>query len=479
MLMAFDFNHLILVSLLSSVRIGGFGHIYNLILAIGLSILSSITVGFSILSSITVGFSIFSSIAIGLRILGIIAVGLRILDIIAIGLSNLGIIAVGLRILDSIIVGLNISGVLVVSISVSVCQWLIVRSVNLRLALFNNPVDVPFLILTLDNIGKAVQLVVQPCSANILVVAPEGVDRAALFCSGWNVPCHDVVDPADGLADVSVDPRGACLSTAHSPGHDTCLDVAAVSPGTDEGAATVSFTGVFTRLSPGTEEGVVETESLAEAGLAKFGLTSGVVHNGKVDLFQDDLVIAIFSKLVLAPTSGETCATNKILKFKVLLWFWKTDRIDVEIHDEVLSSEEDSKIVEKSPSKILWMNIESIDISVLVWIRLVLGLRVPFSTSNFQGCSQGPSVTNILVNAVSCREYGTIRDQGCTADKVVDGRWVSSAVPISDLLNLFSQQGAHVGPLANLRLKLIESGDPGAESIEVSLAPHVRPAPLL
>merc|ERR1719150_1420595 len=239
MLMAFDFNHLILVSLLSSVRIGGFGHIYNLILVIGLSILSSITVGFSIFSSIAVGLSILGIIAIRLSILGIIAVGLRILDIIAIGLSNLGIIAVGLSILDSIIVGLNISGVLVVSISVSVCQWLIVRSINLRLALFNNPVDIPFLILTLDNIGKAVQLVVQPCTANILVIAPEGVNCAALFCSSRNVPCHDVVDPADSLADVSVDPRSACLSTAHSPGHDTGLDVAAVAPGTDEGAASV------------------------------------------------------------------------------------------------------------------------------------------------------------------------------------------------------------------------------------------------
>merc|ERR1719447_826781 len=135
MLMAFDFNHLILVSLLSSVRIGSFGHIYNLILAIGLRILGSIAIGLSILCSVTVGFSIFSSIAVGLCILGSVAIGLSILG--------------------TIIVGLYISGVLTVRISVSISQWFIVRSIvlgNLRLALFNNPVDVPFLILTLNNI---------------------------------------------------------------------------------------------------------------------------------------------------------------------------------------------------------------------------------------------------------------------------------------------------------------------------------------
>jgi hypothetical protein len=65
-----------------------------------------------------------------------------------------------------------------------------------------------------------------------------------------------------------------------------------------------------------------------------------MLNHRQVNLFQDNLVLTLCAKLILAPTSGKTG-----LEVKLLSRLWQADRVNVRIENKVLLGEKQGKVV--------------------------------------------------------------------------------------------------------------------------------------
>merc|ERR1719323_2602833 len=188
-------------------------------------------------------------------------------------------------------------------------------------------------------LSESGDLVVKPGAAHIAGVAEVGVVVAVV---GALVAANLLVNPASGLADVSVDSGHAVLAAPDSPGDDAGLDVGVgvVLAGTDQGGAAVTFASVLASHASGAEEGVVEHVLLAEPGGPEFVLAHGLVHHGEADLLEDNLVLTGGPELVLAPSGGETGGA-----VEDLIGVRKTDGVKMLVQDKVLRDKENSEVI--------------------------------------------------------------------------------------------------------------------------------------
>merc|ERR1719411_350846 len=183
-----------------------------------------------------------------------------------------------------------------------------------------------------------------------------------------------------------------------------------------------------------------------------------MVDDRKVNLLENHLVLPSSSKLILAPSSGETCCS-----IKDLISCGQTGGVNVLIKNKFSIGEEDSKVVLEVSSVKLRMNGEILNISVLMRIRFSLMLCVPLSTSDLQFCW----VLSKLVNTMSSSQDNSRSNQGTSTLIQVDCLWFSA---VSSLLLhwLGVEDSTHVRPLSKLRLRLGESLDSGSKTIVVS-----------
>merc|ERR1719420_895587 len=130
-----------------------------------------------------------------------------------------------------------------------------------------------------------------------------------------------------------------------------------------------------------------------------------MVDHRKINLLENHLVLSSSSKLVLAPSSGETCCS-----IKDLVSGRQTGRVNVLVKNEFSVGEENSKVILK--------------ISVLMRIGFCLMLSVPFSTSDLQFCW----VLSELVDTMSSSQDDSRGNQGTSALVQVDCLWLSSAI---------------------------------------------------
>merc|ERR550534_1068867 len=308
-------------------------------------------------------------------------------------------------------------------------------------------------------LSESGDLVIKPGAAHVAGVAEVGVVVAGVESL---VTADLLVNPARGLADISVHSGHAVLATPDAPGDDAGLDVGVgiVLAGADKGGAAITLARVLASNTPGAEEGVVELVLLAEPGGPELVLAHGLVHHGEADLLEDHLVLTRGRELVLAPSGGEAGGA-----VKDLVGVRKTDSVKMLVQDKVLRDMEDSEVILEVPAVKLRVDGEVGHLSVLVGVGLGLVLGVPLSTPDFQLGGVLPE----LVHAVGRGEEDAGGDQGAAALVEVDSLGLAA---VSGLLLhwLLMEDGAHVRPLSKLRLVLSEALDPGAETIEVPVA---------
>merc|ERR1719510_2789763 len=308
-------------------------------------------------------------------------------------------------------------------------------------------------------LGERVDLVVEPGAAHVAGVAEVGVEAAV---AGSLVAGDLLVDPAGGLAHVSVHPGHPVLAAPDAPGHDPGLDVGVgvVLAGADQGGAAVTLARVLASDAAGAEEGVVELVLLSESGGPQLVLADALVHHGEVDLLEDDLVLARGSELVLAPASGEAGGA-----VEDLIGGWETGGVNVLVQDKVLGDKQEGEVILEVPAVKLGVNGEVRHLPVLVGVGLGLVLGVPLPAPDLQL----GGVLSELVHAVGGGQEDAGGDERAAALVEVDSLRLAA---VSGLLLhwLLVEDGAHVRPLSKLRLGLSEALDPGAETIEVPAA---------
>merc|ERR550534_513060 len=153
-------------------------------------------------------------------------------------------------------------------------------------------------------LSESSDLVIKPGAAHVAGVAEVGVVVAVVKPL---VTADLLINPARGLADVSVHSGHPVLATPDAPGDDAGLDVGVgvVLAGADKGGAAITLACVLAGNTTGAEEGVVELVLLSESGGPELVLAHGLVHHGKADLLEDNLVLTRGPELVLAPSGGE------------------------------------------------------------------------------------------------------------------------------------------------------------------------------
>merc|ERR550534_3038805 len=308
-------------------------------------------------------------------------------------------------------------------------------------------------------LSESGDLVIKPGAAHVAGVAEVGVVVAGVESL---VTADLLVNPARGLADISVHSGHAVLATPDAPGDDAGLDVGVgiVLAGADKGGAAITLACVLASNTPGAEEGVVELVLLAESGGPELVLAHGLVHHGEADLLEDNLVLTRSPELVLAPSGGEAGGA-----VKDLVGVRKTHGVKMLVQDKVLRDMEDSKVILEVPAVKLRMDVEVGHLSVLVGVGLGLVLGVPLSAPDLQLGGVLPE----LVHAVGSGEEDARGDEGAAA--LVEVHSLGLAAVSGLLLHwLLMEDGAHVRPLSKLRLVLSEALDPGAETIEVPAA---------
>merc|ERR1712013_328531 len=299
-------------------------------------------------------------------------------------------------------------------------------------------------------------LVIHPVLAHIAGVS---IVRIVVSSTCSIMTRHGIVYPAQSLTDRGIHSWGSILTTANTPGNHTSLyiGVRVIFRGAHKGASSISFACVFAIDSSCTDEGIMELVLLSQPGGSQLILALIVAHNWEVNLLEDNLVLSCRTKLVLAPPSGK--AGGSIKQFLSLR---KTDCVNMTGEDKVFRGEEDCKVIVKIASIKLWVNIESLNISVLMrgWLRL--GLRVPLSAPDLQFC-RGLSE---LVHTVRSSEDTSRSNQRASALVEVHCLWLTS---ISTLLlyRLLMEDSAHVGPFTKLGLRLGESLDSYSKTILV------------
>merc|ERR550525_890808 len=300
--------------------------------------------------------------------------------------------------------------------------------------------------------GELGQLVLEPDLADVAGVAQVGVSEAVLAGDG-------LVYPAGCLAHVSVHPGGSVLPAADAPGHDAGLDVGVgvVLGGANQGAAAVSLAGVLAIDSSSTDETVVELELPAQPGLPEAVLAGVVVHHGEVDLLQDHLVLPGSPELVLPPPGGEAGGAAERLP-----GLGQAGGVDVVGELELLAGEEDGEVVLEVARLELGVDLQVGDLPVLVGPGLGLVLGVPLATPHLQLAR----ALSELVHTVGGGEDHAGGDERSSALVEVDGLRLSTVAGLL-LHGLGVQDGAHVGPLAELGLRLSEALDPGAQPVGV------------
>merc|ERR550534_546472 len=254
-------------------------------------------------------------------------------------------------------------------------------------------------------LSESGDLVIKPGAAHVAGVAEVGVVVAGV---GSLVTADLLVNPARGLADISVHSGHAVLATPDAPGDDAGLDVGVgvVLAGADQGGASITLA------------------------------------------------------LVLAPSGGEAGGA-----VKDLVGVRKTDGVKMLVQDKVLRDMEDSKVILEVPAVELRVDVEVGHLSVLVGVGLGLVLSVPLSAPDLQL----GGVLSELVHAVGSGEEDAGGDEGAAA--LVEVHSLGLAAVSGLLLHwLLVEDGAHVRPLSELRLVLSEALDPGAETIKVPAA---------
>jgi len=132
---------------------------------------------------------------------------------------------------------------------------------------------------------------------------------------------------------------------------------------------------------------------------------------------------------------------------------------------ELLAGEEDGEVVLEISGVKLRVDFQSGDLPVLVWPGLCLLLSVPLPTADLHLAG----VLLELVHTVGRGQHHAGGDERSSALVEVDSLGLSSVAGL--LLHwLGVQDGAHVGPLAELGLSLSEALDPGAQAVRVPLA---------
>merc|ERR550534_3562820 len=308
-------------------------------------------------------------------------------------------------------------------------------------------------------LSESSDLVIKPGAAHVAGVAEVGVVVAVVKPL---VTADLLVNPARGLADISVDSGHAVLAASDAPGDDAGLNVGVgvVLAGADKGGAAITLARVLAGNTAGAEEGVVELVLLAESGGPQLVLAHGLVHHGEADLLEDNLVLTRGPELVLAPSGGEAGGA-----VKDLIGVRKTDGVKMLVQDKVLRDMENSKVILEIPSIKLWVDVEVGHLSVLVGVGLSLVLGVPLSAPDLQL----GGVLSELVHAVGSGEEDAGGDEGAAA--LVEVHSLGLAAVSGLLLHwLLVEDGAHVRPLSKLKLVLSEALDPGAETIEVPAA---------
>merc|ERR1712078_500491 len=308
-------------------------------------------------------------------------------------------------------------------------------------------------------LSEPTDLVVKPGAAHVAGVAKVGVVVAG---AGALVAADLLVNPARGLAHISVNSGHTILSTPDTPGHDAGLDigVGVILAGADQGGASVTLTRVLACHAPGAEEGVMELVLLAQPGGPELVLTHGLVHHREADLLEDHLVLTRSSELVLTPASGEARGA-----VKDLIGVREAGGVQVLVQDKVLGDKENSEVILEIPAVKLWVDGEVGHLSVLVGVGLCLMLCVPLPASDLQL----GGVLSELVHAVSRGQEDAGGDEGAATLVEVHSLWLAAVTSL--LLHwLLMEDSAHMRPLSKLGLILSEALDPSAETTNVPAA---------
>lgn len=264
-----------------------------------------------------------------------------------------------------------------------------------------------------------------------------------------------LIDPVAEQRHVDVHSGHVILSAANTPRNNTGLIVVRrrSCDGTHQWGTSITTASILSGTATGTHEARVQTETVAEAGLAKGRLALVVGDDRQLDLLQDDLVLALLAEDVLAPAGGKAVGAVKLGVLR-----GQTGWLDVFGQVERLFENEQSNIVGQRALVELLVDDDLANTTVLVRVQFVLGLGVPFSSTDNEGLAL------LGGNAMGRGQDDVGGDQRTSALVHVQRR-------VHDLV--FAQDSHHPGELAVLGLSCLVSGDAEAETIGVTLTTSV------
>merc|ERR1719305_1678805 len=169
------------------------------------------------------------------------------------------------------------------------------------------------------------------------------------------------------------------LATANTPGYYSHLSESLwiVPLGADQGATTISTTGVLAFLSPSADEGLIEPEPSSEPGGSQPVQALGVAHHGKRHLFQHHLVLSLLAKDILAPTFHIAA----LAQLKVLLIVGQANGVNMVGELKISLHKQKSNGIAKIPRVELCVADNVVDWTILMIQGFSFSLRVPFATA--------------------------------------------------------------------------------------------------
>merc|ERR1719305_856904 len=168
------------------------------------------------------------------------------------------------------------------------------------------------------------------------------------------------------------------LATANTPGYYSHLSepLWIVPLGADQGATTISTTGVLAFLSSSADKGLIEPEPSSQPGGSQPVQALSVAHHRKRHLFQHHLVLSLLAKDILAPAFHIAA----LAQLKVLLIVGQANGVNMVGELKISLHKQKSNGIAKIPRVELSVAGNVVDWTILMIQGFSLSLRVPLTT---------------------------------------------------------------------------------------------------
>jgi len=205
------------------------------------------------------------------------------------------------------------------------------------------------------------------------------VDFTYMACN----PRHEMGNVRVGTGDV--------LGTAtDTPSSDANLGVAlGLFIEANQRSTPVSYAGVFTLLSAGTQVALVEFEVFAQSRLPKQVLALVVEHQWHINFLENVLVSS--NEGILSPSSNQAFST----RWEGIPITQQANRVDVVLEINRILQLQDGEVVPNILQFEFWVDVNSSNVNILVLKWFVERINLPLAQTNFQ------IVWEKTINAVS------------------------------------------------------------------------------